>query len=53
MSRRRSELDDFLWLADMQRGRRDPLYVDPDHYNAGFSAEIASKIAAHLRETGS
>ena len=52
MSGRRSELGDFLWLADMQRGRTDALYVDPDHYNAGFSAEIASKIAAHLRETG-
>lgn len=38
--------DDFLWLADMQRDRQEPLYVDKVHYTAAFSAEIAREIAA-------
>ena len=51
MDRRRAvapDLDasgDFLWLADMQRGRTDPLYVDAAHYTAAFSEEIAGRIA--------
>ena len=49
MSRRKQEIGDFVWLADMQRGRTDALYVDPDHYNAAFSRDIAGKIAEHLR----
>ncbi|HYH07662.1 MAG TPA: hypothetical protein VEK11_11455 [Thermoanaerobaculia bacterium] len=40
---------DGLWLADMQAGRTESLYVDPDHYNAAFSAEIAQRIAVELR----
>lgn len=38
----------FLWLADMQRERRDQLYCDPDHYNPAFSREIAEQIAQAL-----
>ncbi len=36
---------DFLWLADMQQSRRDPLYVDAAHYSARFSRDIAVQIA--------
>jgi GDSL-like Lipase/Acylhydrolase family len=40
--------EDFLWLADMQRERREPLYVDQVHYTAAFSAEIAVEIASAI-----
>ncbi len=40
--------DDFLYLADIQDGRHDLLYVDEAHYNAAFSAEIANHIAAFI-----
>jgi hypothetical protein len=36
--------EDFLWLADLQRGRDEPLYVDRVHYAAGFADEIAREI---------
>ncbi len=39
---------DFLWLADMQRGRRQPLYVDAAHYTAAFADELAGRIADAL-----
>jgi len=45
--------DDILWLADMQEGRTENLYLDPDHYTAAFSGDIASAIAQHLIECGS
>jgi hypothetical protein len=50
MDARRWELaaDDFLWLGDLQEGRTEPLYVDADHYTAGFSREVASRIAERL-----
>ncbi|MFQ5349738.1 MAG: hypothetical protein ACE5EG_04760 [Thermoanaerobaculia bacterium] len=38
----------FLWLADLQIGRREPLYVDAAHYSAPFSREIAERIALSL-----
>lgn len=46
MDRARAEFDpaSFLWLADLQGDRYDELYVDPDHYNALFSDEIAAVI---------
>jgi hypothetical protein len=37
---------DLLWLADMQRAKAEPLYVDQVHYTASFSSEIAAAIAA-------
>ena len=40
---------DFLWLADMQRGRTDPLYVDTVHYSAAFSRDIAARIAEFVK----
>jgi hypothetical protein len=44
--------DDFLWLADLQSGKRENLYVDRFHYTAGFSREIASAIAGFVRRGG-
>jgi len=41
----------LLWLADMQRDKRENLYVDSIHYNAPFSKEIAGRIYAFLRES--
>ena len=38
--------DDFLWLADLQEGRHEALYVDVAHYTASFSSEIAGQLAA-------
>jgi hypothetical protein len=39
---------DVLWLADLQRGERRPLYVDRLHYTAEFSRVIAERIADHI-----
>lgn len=54
MNMRRAEISSktFLWLADMQVGRLDNLYVDADHYTAAFSGEIASRIAQYLHDSG-
>ncbi len=38
--------EDFLWLADLQRGRHEPLYVDRVHYTAAFADEIARAIGS-------
>jgi hypothetical protein len=40
--------DDFLYLADIQVDRTEPLYVDRAHYSTDFNAEIAAKIAHAL-----
>jgi hypothetical protein len=48
--RKAGELSDVLWLADMQEGRHEALYVDDIHYTAAFAAEIAGRIATWLRE---
>lgn len=40
---------DVLWLADLQRGERRPLYVDRLHYTAAFSRVIAERIADRIR----
>ncbi|MGH9383872.1 MAG: SGNH/GDSL hydrolase family protein [Vicinamibacterales bacterium] len=42
----------FLWLADLQRDAREPLYVDSVHYTAAFAGQIAEHIARALRERG-
>jgi len=39
---------DVVWLATMQHGRAEQLYVDRVHYNAGFSREIATVLATQL-----
>jgi len=55
MARHRADLEqgkNFLWLADMQEGRRENLYVDEYHYTAAFMKEIAARICGFLREKG-
>lgn len=56
MAERRKASDlggDFLWLADIQEDRREPLYMDAVHYTAKFSREIAGYIADFVvRRTG-
>jgi hypothetical protein len=42
------EFEDLLWLADIQAGRDEALYVDAVHYTAAFSEEIAGEIADFL-----
>ena len=39
---------DFLNLSGVQRNQTQNLYVDPWHYTAAFSAEIAKRIAQFL-----
>jgi len=34
----------FLWLADIQVGRDENLYVDAVHYTASFSRELADRL---------
>ena len=54
MQSRRAELEregNFLWLADMQEGRRENLYVDRVHYSAAFARDIAGEIARRLLPT--
>jgi hypothetical protein len=52
--RMRSRLGDhwndgnLVWLADIQEGRNEPLYLDTVHYTAGFSRVIAERIAEEL-----
>jgi hypothetical protein len=53
MSQTRSTTDlgtNFLWLADLQQGRRENLYVDSIHYTAPFSSEIADMMLRFLRD---
>jgi hypothetical protein len=40
--------EEFLWLADIQVGRSENLYVDADHYTPAFSSEIARRLAEYL-----
>jgi hypothetical protein len=39
---------DVLWLADLQQDKQENLYVDPVHYTAAFSKEIAGEICGFL-----
>ncbi len=43
--------DRFLWLADLQTDRNEPLYVDSVHYTAAFSETIARALAKHIGAT--
>ncbi len=40
--------DDYLWLGDMQVGRKENLYVDNVHYNPMFGKEIAELVAERI-----
>jgi hypothetical protein len=49
MAARRGELgDDVPWLADMQRDRTEPLYMDAVHDTAPFCDDIAAAIAERI-----
>jgi hypothetical protein len=39
-----------LWLADMQEGAREPLYVDAFHYSPKMCERIAAEIARFMSE---
>jgi hypothetical protein len=39
---------DVLWLADLQQDKHENLYVDPVHYTAAFSKDIAAEICGFL-----
>lgn len=40
----------FLWLGDLQRNERRPLYVDRLHYTAAFNREIAERVADRIQQ---
>jgi hypothetical protein len=42
----------LIWLADLQEGREEPLYIDTVHFTAGFSRVIAESVAEQLIERG-
>lgn len=44
-----SPAPDFLYLADVQAGRRESFYLDEVHYTAAFGEEIARNILGHIR----
>lgn len=44
--------DTFIWLADLQDERAEPLYVDAVHYTAAFADAIADAIAQALVSRG-
>jgi hypothetical protein len=44
------QLHNFLWCADIQKGLKEPLYVDKWHYSAKFSQVLAATIADRLVE---
>ena len=48
----REPAEHFLWLADMQQGRRENLYVTEFHYRPLLAEEIATRIFQALRENG-
>ena len=44
--------DSLLWLADMQLGVEEPLYVDQAHYSGPMSRRVAGRIAEWMLERG-
>lgn len=42
----------FIWAADLQTGKKEPLYVDGFHYSMAFAGEIARFIFETARERG-
>ena len=49
-TRAQESTGNFLWLADVQRGRTESLYIDEVHYTAEFSREIARAIGNAIME---
>jgi hypothetical protein len=50
--RRRDPVAHFLWLADIQEGRRENLYLTDMHYRPVLAESIADHIAEALLERG-
>jgi len=50
--KRRDPVEHFLWLADIQEGRRENLYLTDMHYRPVLAEQIADRISAALRERG-
>jgi lysophospholipase L1-like esterase len=44
--------DNFVWLADMQEGLKEPIYVDAFHYSAKMCQRIAQAIGTAIIERG-
>ncbi|MDA1043822.1 MAG: SGNH/GDSL hydrolase family protein [Verrucomicrobia bacterium] len=42
--------ENFLWCADIQKGKTEPLYVDLVHYSARFSNALAVEIATLIKD---
>ena len=42
----------YLWLADMQDGATDNLYIDAFHHTAQMSRMIAGRSAISSRNSG-
>jgi hypothetical protein len=42
--------NNFLWLADMQKGLEQNIYVDKWHYTPGFSQQIAAEVYKFLQK---
>ncbi len=41
--------NNFLWLADLQADKKEPLYVDSVHYNPAMSSYLSRAITEHLK----
>jgi hypothetical protein len=48
--RRGDPVEHFLWLADIQDGRRENFYLTDMHYRPVLAEEIATRVADALRE---
>ena len=42
--------DNFLWCADIQKDRKEPLYIDQVHYSPAFTKQFAKAIVDLLIE---
>jgi hypothetical protein len=42
--------NDFLWSADMQENRREPLYVDTVHYSMAMAEDLAERIVELMEQ---
>jgi hypothetical protein len=42
--------NNFIWCADIQEGRHEPLYVDRVHYAVALSKALAACIVTQLNE---
>ncbi|MCA1960379.1 MAG: hypothetical protein LDL33_06250 [Desulfomonile sp.] len=44
--------DNFVWCADIQEGKKEPLYVDLTHYSSALARELAACISRALKARG-